>query len=67
VLSCQADNGGFGAASGHDAHLLYTASAVQILAMVDGFGELEKRGKEGGAMAVGKCLPVPSTLGDMMC
>jgi hypothetical protein len=35
--------------------------------MVEGFGELEKRGKEGGAMAVGKCLPVPSTLGDMMC
>jgi len=56
VLSCQADNGGFGAAPGHDAHLLYTASAVQILAMVDGFGELEKRGKAGGAMAVGKCL-----------
>jgi geranylgeranyl transferase type-2 subunit beta len=35
---------------------LYTASAVQILAMVDGFGELEKSGKAGGAMAVGKCL-----------
>ncbi|KAH8770319.1 terpenoid cyclases/protein prenyltransferase alpha-alpha toroid [Hyaloscypha finlandica] len=56
VLSCQADNGGFGAAPGHDAHLLYTASAVQILAMVDGFGELEKRGKEGGAIAVAKYI-----------
>jgi len=28
---------------------------MQILAMIDGFGELEKRGKEGGAIAVGKC------------
>jgi geranylgeranyl transferase type-2 subunit beta len=55
VLSCQTDNGGFGAAPGHDAHLLYTASAVQILAMVDGIGDLEERGKEGGAMAVGRC------------
>ena len=67
MLSCQADNGGFGAAPGHDAHLLYTASAVQILAMVDGFGELEKRGKEGGAVAVAKCLPVPSARGDVTC
>ncbi|PBP25811.1 hypothetical protein BUE80_DR003258 [Diplocarpon rosae] len=33
VLSCQAENGGFGAAPGHDAHILYTCSAVQILAM----------------------------------
>ena len=55
MLSCQTDSGGFGAAPGHDAHLLYTNSAVQILAMVDGLGDLEKRGKEGGVMAVGKC------------
>jgi geranylgeranyl transferase type-2 subunit beta len=53
VLSCQHDNGGFGAAPGHDAHLLSTVSAVQILAMVDGFDELEKRGK--GKALVGKC------------
>jgi len=53
VLSCQTDSGGFGAAPGHDAHLSYTVSAVQILAMVDGFGELERRGREGGKMAVG--------------
>ncbi len=55
MLSCQTDSGGFGAAPGHDAHLSYTVSAVQVLAMVDGFGELEKRGREGGTMAVGRC------------
>lgn len=54
VLSCQHDNGGFGAAPGHDAHLLSTVSAVQILAMVDGFEELEGRGK--GKAQVGKCM-----------
>ncbi|KAK3048351.1 Rab geranylgeranyltransferase [Extremus antarcticus] len=43
VLSCLHDNGGFGAAPGHDAHMLYTVSAVQILAMVDDFVELEMR------------------------
>lgn len=53
VLSCQHENGGFGAAPGHDAHMLSTASAVQILAMVDGFDELEARGR--GKAAVGKC------------
>ncbi|CAG8950458.1 hypothetical protein HYFRA_00006954 [Hymenoscyphus fraxineus] len=58
VLSCQSENGGFGAAPGHDAHLLYTCSAVQILAMVDGFGELESKGKGegGGKLAVGKYI-----------
>jgi geranylgeranyl transferase type-2 subunit beta len=35
VLSCQNPDGGFGAAPGHDSHLLYTVSAVQILATVD--------------------------------
>jgi geranylgeranyl transferase type-2 subunit beta len=53
VLSCQHDNGGFGAAPGHDAHMLYTVSAVQILAMIDAFDELEERGK--GKATVGKC------------
>lgn len=57
MLSCQTDSGGFGAAPGHDAHLLCTCYAVQVLTMVDGIGELEKRGKEGGTMAVGKCAP----------
>ncbi|ORY57467.1 terpenoid cyclases/protein prenyltransferase alpha-alpha toroid [Pseudomassariella vexata] len=54
VLSCQHDNGGFGAAPGHDAHMLYTVSAVQILAMIDAFDDLEKRGK--GKAAVGKFI-----------
>lgn len=53
VLSCQHGNGGFGAAPGHDAHMLSTVSAVQILAMVDGFDELEHRGV--GKDKVGKC------------
>ncbi|KAG9247502.1 geranylgeranyl transferas-like protein type II beta subunit [Calycina marina] len=50
VLSCQKDSGGFGAASGHDAHLLSTVSAVQILVMVDAIDELDSKGKgsEGG-------------------
>lgn len=54
VLSCQHESGGFGAAPGHDAHMLSTVSAVQILAMVDAFDELETRGK-GGKAQVGKC------------
>lgn len=68
VLSCQHDNGGFGAAPGHDAHLLYTVSAVQILATVHALDELERRGKggegRGGKRGVGNCIfgfscPVP--------
>ncbi|KAL6716221.1 Rab geranylgeranyltransferase [Lecanora helva] len=47
VLSCQHDNGGFGAAPGHDAHMLYTVSAVQILATVDALDDLDKRAKVG--------------------
>lgn len=54
VLSCQHENGGFGAAPGHDAHMLSTVSAVQILAMIDAFDELEKRGK--GKATVGKFI-----------
>ncbi|MCJ1364264.1 hypothetical protein MMC16_003373 [Acarospora aff. strigata] len=55
VLSCQHDNGGFGAAPGHDAHMLYTVSAVQILATIGALDELEKRGK-GGREKVGKFI-----------
>ncbi|KAL8694178.1 MAG: hypothetical protein Q9218_001121 [Villophora microphyllina] len=47
VLSCQHDSGGFGSAPGHDAHMLYTVSAVQILVTVDALDELDKRGKTG--------------------
>lgn len=53
VLSCQHESGGFGAAPGHDAHMLYTVSAVQILAMLDAFDELEEKGK--GNAKVGEC------------
>ncbi|KAK0624687.1 terpenoid cyclases/protein prenyltransferase alpha-alpha toroid [Bombardia bombarda] len=56
VLSCQHDSGGFGAAPGHDAHMLSTVSAVQILALVDAFDELETRGKKGGKAQVGKYI-----------
>jgi geranylgeranyl transferase type-2 subunit beta len=59
VLSCMHDDGGFGAAPGHDAHMLYTVSAVQILATLDGFGELDKR-VPGGKKKIGKCKFVPS-------
>ncbi|KAL9012723.1 MAG: hypothetical protein Q9173_002534 [Seirophora scorigena] len=45
VLSCQHANGGFGAAPGHDAHMLYTVSAVQILVTVGALDELDKHGR----------------------
>jgi hypothetical protein len=48
------ENGGFGAAPGHDPHMLYTVSAVQILCLVDGVDELDRR-REGGKELVGKC------------
>jgi geranylgeranyl transferase type-2 subunit beta len=35
VLKCQHANGGFGGSARHDPHLLYTLSAVQILALFD--------------------------------
>lgn len=54
VLSCQHESGGFGAAPGHDAHMLYTVSAVQILGTVDALDELDRRGKV-GKEKVGKC------------
>ncbi|MCJ1288876.1 hypothetical protein MMC34_000407 [Xylographa carneopallida] len=47
VFTCQHDSGGFGAAPGHDAHMLYTTSAIQILATVDALDELERRHPEG--------------------
>lgn len=35
VLSCQHEDGGFGGSERHDPHLLYTLSALQILALYD--------------------------------
>ena len=58
VLSCQQENGGFGAAPGHDTHLLCTVYAVQILATVDAIDELEKRGR-GGKQKVASCMIRP--------
>ncbi|KKA29437.1 hypothetical protein TD95_002679 [Thielaviopsis punctulata] len=55
VLSCQHESGGFGAAPGHDAHMLSTVSAVQILALVDALDELETRG-HGGKAQVGRFI-----------
>lgn len=69
VLSCQHENGGFGAAPGHDAHMLSTVSAVQILVMVDALDDLERHGKGSGKAQVGSCKsyhnPPPSIL--VMC
>ncbi|EGD85967.2 hypothetical protein H112_06890 [Trichophyton rubrum D6] len=47
VLSCQSEDGGFGAAPRHDAHMLYTVSAVQILVTLDAVDELNKDGRGG--------------------
>ncbi|KAF2499630.1 type II protein geranylgeranyltransferase beta subunit [Lophium mytilinum] len=55
VLSCLHDSGGFGAAPGHDAHMLYTVSAVQILATLDAFDDLEAR-VEGGRRKVAQFI-----------
>jgi len=57
VLSCQYESGGFGAAPGHDAHMLYTVSAVQILATINALDELEEHGKA-GMEKVGQCMYV---------
>lgn len=35
VFSCQRTTGGFGGNAGHDAHLTFTLSAIQILCMLD--------------------------------
>ncbi|ORY09295.1 geranylgeranyl transferas-like protein type II beta subunit [Clohesyomyces aquaticus] len=55
LLSCLHGNGGFGAAPGHDAHMLYTVSAVQILATLDAFDEFEERIK-GGRKRIGQYI-----------
>ena len=37
--------GGFGGNAGHDAHLLYTLSALQILALTGNMADLDKEGR----------------------
>jgi geranylgeranyl transferase type-2 subunit beta len=41
VMSCQHECGGFGGNVGHDPHMLYTLSAVQILILFDALDRLE--------------------------
>lgn len=41
VSACRRSNGGYGGAEGHDAHLLYTLSAVQIMALLGKESELD--------------------------
>lgn len=70
VIACLHDDGGFGAAPGHDAHMLYTVSAVQILATLDGFEELEQR-IPGGREKIGRCtrprrLHSPASLSSLL-
>ena len=55
TLSCFHNNGGFGAAPGHDAHMLYTVSAVQIIATLDAWDELEEH-YHGGKLKIGQCM-----------
>jgi geranylgeranyl transferase type-2 subunit beta len=55
VFSCLHESGGFGAAPGHDAHMLYTVSAVQILATLDAFEEFDERVKD-GRQKIGQCV-----------
>ena len=55
VVSCLQANGGFGAAPGHDAHMLYTVSGVQILALLDAFDEFEQR-VPGGLQRITNCI-----------
>ncbi|KAB8336956.1 hypothetical protein FH972_021260 [Carpinus fangiana] len=61
VLSCfnfregTTGDGGFGAAPGHDAHILCTVYAVQILTTLDAFADLEAR-FPGGTSRVAKFI-----------
>lgn len=54
VLSCQNADGGFGAAPGHDSHMLYTTTAIQLLATVGALDELENS-RNGNMAKVGEC------------
>ena len=40
VLSCQRDDGGFGGSERHASHMLYTYSAIQVLAVYDALDQL---------------------------
>eukprot|EP00771_Trimastix_marina_P002768 gnl/Trimastix_PCT/3925.p1 GENE.gnl/Trimastix_PCT/3925~~gnl/Trimastix_PCT/3925.p1 ORF type:complete len:339 (+),score=30.61 gnl/Trimastix_PCT/3925:72-1088(+) len=42
ILQCQQPDGGFGGSVGHDSHLLYTLSAVQVLAILGALDRIDK-------------------------
>lgn len=60
VLDCHNGDGGFGAAPGHDSHMLYTTSAIQILATIDALDELEQP-QYGGKSKTAQCMASPSS------
>ena len=41
VVRCQQPNGGFGGNPQHDAHIIYTTSAIQILVMLDALDKID--------------------------
>ncbi|EHY52193.1 Rab geranylgeranyltransferase [Exophiala dermatitidis] len=55
VFACQNSDGGFGAAPGHDSHMLYTVSAVQVLATINALSDLETA-QRGGKEAVARYI-----------
>eukprot|EP00117_Sycon_ciliatum_P014130 scpid33428/ scgid14516/ Geranylgeranyl transferase type-2 subunit beta; Geranylgeranyl transferase type II subunit beta; Rab geranyl-geranyltransferase subunit beta; Rab geranylgeranyltransferase subunit beta; Type II protein geranyl-geranyltransferase subunit beta len=44
IRKCRCDNGGYSASPGHDSHLLYTLSAIQICCLYDAVAELDVDG-----------------------
>mgnify|MGYP003386919940 CR=1 FL=1 len=42
IFECQHENGGFSAEIGHDPHILYTLSAIQVLALCGSLDRLDK-------------------------
>lgn len=57
VLLCQAPSGGFGGSERHDAHILYTLSALQILALYD---KLDLVDADRVASCMCSLLPMPA-------
>lgn len=61
TMNCwDTESGGFGAAPGHDPHMLFTCSAIQILAMSDALDVLDKpidASSETKRSKIGKCRP----------
>lgn len=55
VLSCQREDGGFGGSERHDSHLLYTQSAVLILAL---YGALHRLDAERVLACEAPAMPV---------